>query len=272
LTPSPVKVTAQEAGIPVLQPKTLKTEEAVTELASFEPDLIVVAAFGQILRQNVLSMPTYGCINVHASLLPRWRGAAPVAAAIRAGDGKTGVSLMLMDEGLDTGPIIAQRAVPIRADHTRGTLTTELAQLGADLLVDTLPAWLAGELKAQPQEDRWATLAPQLRKEEGAIEWTQPAEAIERQVRAFLPWPGTFTKGPRGRLKILEVELPSETDGPEPRPPGTVFEQDQAIYVATGQGSLRLVVVQPAGKKAMPAEAMVRGQPEIVGEQLGNEG
>jgi methionyl-tRNA formyltransferase len=176
---------------------------------------------------------------------------------------------MLMDEGLDTGPIIAQRAAPIRPDHTRGTLMTELAQLGADLLVESLPAWLAGEIKAQPQEDRWATLAPRLRKEEGAIDWTQPADEIERQVRAFSPWPGTFTTGPRGRLKVLDVAVVSDKIDREQRLPGTVFEQDRDIYVVTGQGSLRLITVQPAGKKEMPAEAMVRGQPELLEEQLG---
>lgn len=269
LTPSPVKVAALEAGLTVLQPETLRSDAAVAELAALEPDLIVVAAFGQILRRNVLTLPPHGCVNIHASLLPRWRGAAPVAAAIRAGDFDTGVTLMLMDEGLDTGPIIARRRIPIRPDHTRDSLTAELADSGAVLLVETLPAWLAGEVRPQPQDDRLATLAPRLKKEEGTIDWRQAAVDIERQVRAFCPWPGTFTVGPRGQFKVLEVEPAGNVTPPAGSKPGTVFEQNRRVYVVTGQGALRLVTVQPAGKKEMPAKAMVNGQPELLGAILG---
>lgn len=269
VTPSPVKVAALEAGVKVLQPETLRSDSVAAELAALEPDLIVVAAFGQILRRNVLTLPPHGCVNIHASLLPRWRGAAPVAAAIRAGDFDTGVTLMLMDEGMDTGPIIARRRIPIRPDHTRDSLTAELADLGAALLVETLPAWLAGEVQPQPQDDRLATLAPRLKKEEGAIDWRQAAGDIERQVRAFYPWPGTFTVGPRGQFKVLEVEPAANVTPPTGSKPGTVFEQNRGVYVVTGQGTLRLVTVQPAGKKEMPAEAMVNGQPELLGAMLG---
>lgn len=271
LMPSPVKVVAQKAGIPVLQPKTLRDETAVTELASFKPDLIVVAAFGQILRQNVLTLPPHGCINVHASLLPRWRGAAPVAAAIRAGDSETGVTIMLMDEGMDTGPMLAHRAIPITSTHTRETLTAELAELGGTLLVETLPAWLAGDLTPEPQDDRQATLAPRLKKEEGAIDWSQRAVEIERQVRAFYPWPGTFTYGPRGQFKILAAEVAGQVTPPAQSDPGTVFEHQKEVYVATGQAALRLISVQPAGKKEMSAAAMLNGQPELIGAQLKDE-
>jgi methionyl-tRNA formyltransferase len=267
LSPSPVKETALAAGLPVLQPKTLKSDAAVAELATLEPDLIMVAAFGQILPKRVLTLPRFGCINIHASLLPRWRGAAPVAAAIRAGDNETGVTLMLMDEGLDTGPMIARRKIPIRVDHTRDSLTAELAEIGATLLVNTLPAWLAGKIEPEPQDEGRTTLAPRLKKEEGAIDWRQPAQMIARQVRAFYPWPGTFTEGPRGRFKILTVEVVPDSAG-ETRPPGTVFKHQKDVLVSTGQSALRLVTVQPAGKKEMPARAMLNGQPELWGAQL----
>jgi methionyl-tRNA formyltransferase len=198
LTPSAVKVVAEAANLPVLQPETLKDEEAKQALAALQPDLIVVAAFGQILRQEVLELPRHGCLNIHASLLPRWRGAAPVAAAILAGDAETGVTLMKMDVSLDTGPMIAHQALPITPDHTTETLTAVLAEVGATLLLDTLPDWLAGQIEAQPQDNNLATFAPRLKKEAGRIDWTQPAVLIERQVRAFDPWPGTFSEGPRG--------------------------------------------------------------------------
>jgi methionyl-tRNA formyltransferase len=261
LTPPPVRRVAEQASIAVLQPKSLKPEPVVAELAALRPDLIVVAAFGQILRPNVLALPPHGCLNVHASLLPRWRGAAPVAAAIRAGDPHTGVTIMQMDEGLDTGPILASRAIPIRPDHTGGALALELASLGADLLMETLPGWLAGQLEAQPQADELATYAPRLNKEDGQVDWRRPAQEIERQVRAFSPWPGTFTHGPRGQIKILEVEVaPDLRSG---QTPGTIFEQERSVYVMTGAGALRLITVQPAGKRPMPAAAMLNGQPEL---------
>lgn len=271
LTPSPVKVVAEKAGLKVLQPQTLKADGAVAELAALAPELIVVAAFGQILRKNVLTLPPYGCINVHASLLPRWRGAAPVAAAIRAGDAETGVTIMLMDEGLDTGPVLARRAIPITPAHNRASLTSDLANLGAALLVETLPAWLAGEIPPQPQDDALATLAPRLKKEEGMIDWRRPAAEIERQVRAFYPWPGTFTFGPRGQFKVLAVEVAADLGRAGQLEPGTIFKHQRGIYVATGQGALRLVTVQPAGKKEMAAEAMLNGQPELLGARLENE-
>ncbi len=267
LTPSPVKVLAQFAGLKVLQPETLKNEAAVAELADLAPDLIVVAAFGQILRQNVLAIPPHGCINIHASLLPRWRGAAPVAAAIRAGDAQTGVTLMRMEEGLDTGPMLARRVVPITPQHTAGSLTAELAEVGAALLLETLPGWLAGEIEPQLQDNSLATLAPRLKKEQGAINWTHSAAEIERQVRAFDPWPGTFTQGPRGQFKVLAVEMALRVSPPQPEP-GTVFKHEGGVYVATGQGAVRLLMVQPAGKKEMAAEAMLNGQPELLGARL----
>lgn len=269
LRPSPVKVVAQQAGLTLLQPESVKTEAAQRELAALKPELIVVAAFGQILRPEVLRLPPHGCLNLHASLLPRWRGAAPVAAAIRAGDRETGITLMLMDEGLDTGPMIAKRSRPIQPADTTGSLTAALAELGAALLRETLPAWLAGQIKPQAQDPALASLAPRLKKEAGVIDWSQAALDIERQVRAFDPWPGTFTLTPRGPLKILAVGLAPDLAPPDHLPPGSLFQGQKQVYVVTGAGALQLVTVQPAGKKAMDALAMLNGQPELWGTRLG---
>jgi methionyl-tRNA formyltransferase len=269
LTPPPVKVTAEAAGLKIMQPETLRHEAVVADLAALRPDVIVVAAFGQILRQNVLDLPPYRCLNVHASLLPRWRGASPVTAAIRAGDTRTGITIMKMEAGLDTGPIISQKAIPVEARHTGGSLTAELAELGAALLLETLPGWLSGRLEAQPQDDQQATLAPRLKKEEGEIHWQQSALEIERQIRAFDPWPGTFTCGLTGQIKILAAEV-AEIEPPvsEYEAPGTLFKHRRDVYVTTGQGVIRLVTVQPAGRKPMPAEAMLNGQPDLQGAKL----
>jgi len=270
LVASPVKIAAQAGNVPIWQPQTLRTPEAVATLTELQPDIIIVAAFGQILKNDVLNLPPKGCINIHASLLPRWRGAAPIAASIWAGDAETGVTLMLMDEGLDTGDMLAKQAISIQQNHTRATLTTELALIGAELLASTLPTWLAGDIKPQPQDEKLVTLAPRLKKNAGLIDWTQSAEAIERQVRAFDPWPSTFTIGPRGQFKIVTVEVATSAKSPQQSVPGTVFKHNRQVYVATGDGNLRLVTVQPAGKRPMAAEAMLNGQPELWGMVLGN--
>ena len=194
LRPSPVKEVALERDLPLFQPRTLRTPEAVEQLKGWEPDVIVVAAFGQILRQDVLDLPPHGCLNVHASLLPRWRGAAPVAATILAGDEVTGVTIMKMDAGLDTGPVLERSApVKIEPDDTRAELKKRLAEVGADLLIRVLPAYLAGDLIPQPQPEAGVTYAEQLRKEDGRIDWQRSAAELDRQVRAFTPWPGVFT-------------------------------------------------------------------------------
>jgi methionyl-tRNA formyltransferase len=184
---SPVKQYAQEHGLPVYQPGPLRRPEALTLLQSLAPDLIVVAAFGQILPAEVLRLPTYGCLNVHASLLPRWRGAAPISAAILAGDAEPGVSIMLMDEGLDTGPVLEQAATPIGLDETAGQLSDQLAELGAETLLRTLPRWLGGAIPPQPQDDARATMTRPLHKEDGRLDWTRPADEVARAVRAYTP-------------------------------------------------------------------------------------
>jgi methionyl-tRNA formyltransferase len=269
LHPPPVKELAQAHGLPVLQPASLRSPEAIAELQALQPDVIVVAAFGQILRPAVLDLPPFGCLNVHASLLPRWRGAAPIAAAILAGDEATGITIMRMDPGLDTGPILRQRALPIAPDDTAASLGERLARLGADLLLDTLPDWLAGRLEPQPQDDALVTLAPQLEKEQGHIDWSEPAEAIARRVRAFHPWPGTFTTWQGAPLRILRASAESSAGTAEGgAPPGTVVAAPRGPAVATGRGWLCLVEVQPAGKRPMPADAFVRGARGFVGSRL----
>ncbi len=205
LVASPVKQLAQAHGLTIQQPSTLRTAEAQAALAGLAPDVIVVAAYGLILPQEVLDLPRFGCINVHGSVLPRWRGAAPIAAAILAGDVEAGVSIMRMDAGVDTGPMLSAAYLPIAADDTTGTLTPKLAALGADLLARTLPRWLAGELAPIPQPEEGATYAPRITKEEGQIDWSEPAVLIERRVRAYQPWPTAYTRWNGQGLKMLRA-------------------------------------------------------------------
>ncbi len=267
LQPSPVKRVALEYGLSLMQPRSLREPEAIAQLAAWRPELVVVAAFGQILRQDVLDLPPYGCLNVHASLLPRWRGAAPVAAAILAGDDVTGVTIMKMDAGLDTGPILAQREEPIGFSDTRATLEERLAHLGADLLVETLPLYLEGILMPRPQPMNGVTWAGQLRKEDGLLDWSRPAVELDRRVRAFNPWPGAFTFWRAQRLEVLRA-LPIPTWRGEAAP-GSVLALADGVIVSTGEGALRLERVQLAGKRPMDIAAFLRGQRDFVGSRLG---
>lgn len=265
MTASPVKQTALQAGVPVIQPRRLREPEAMAQLRAWQPDLVVVAAFGQILKPEALELPPYGCINVHASLLPRWRGAAPVAAAIRAGDAETGVTLMRMDAGLDTGPILAQVATPILPTDTTGALTARLAELGADLLLHSLPAYLAGQLTARPQDDAQATYAPQLDKAAGALNFAHNAAVVERHLRACHPWPGAFTLWRGQPLKILRAEVIARRI---PAEPGAVLFTPAGPAVACAEGALLLHEVQPAGKRPMLARDFARGARSFVGTSL----
>ena len=251
----PVKVLAQELEIPIFQPQKLHTPEAIEQLRAWEPDLIVVAAFGQILRPEVLNLPPHGCLNVHASLLPRWRGAAPINAAILHGDLETGVTIMKMGLGLDTGPILIQQAIPIQAEDTAGTLFDRLAQMGADLLIEAIPPYLRGELEPPPQDDTQATYAPMLQRADGELDFSQPAEALARQVRAFYPWPGTYTYWKGQRLKIHQAHTVRVTS------PGTgVFYTYKGFpAIGTREDLLVLDMVQPAGKRAMFGDTFLRG-------------
>lgn len=270
LRASPVKTLAQEHAIPVLEPKSLRTSEALAQLQTLRPDIIIVAAFGQILPASVLELPSFGCLNVHASLLPRWRGAAPVAAAILAGDDTTGITLMKMDAGLDTGPILTQRSLSIAPEDTREALSARLAQLGADLLCDTLPSWFAGDLEPQPQNEALATYAPQIKKDEGRINWRESADAIARRVRAFYPWPGTFTHWQGKSLKIMRATVIDSWSpaGNEDLFPGTVVAAAEGPAVVTGEGALQLLEVQLAGKRPIEADDFARGARGFVGARL----
>lgn len=263
IQPSPVKQRALAAGIPVFQPEKLRRAEAIEELRRWQPDVYVVAAFGQILPQAVLDIPRYGSINVHASLLPRWRGAAPIQAAIRAGDTETGITIMKMDAGLDTGPILSQQAIPIAPDETGASLHDKLANLGGDLLIETLPGYLDGTIQPQPQDDTYATYAPMIKKEEGQIDWTLDAAAIDRLVRAFTPWPGTYTLWNGQTLKIL-----GGTVGVGSYEPGLVVNHNGRVAIGTGSGLYSPMQVQLAGRSALRTSEFIRGRPDFIGSRL----
>lgn len=267
LTASPVKRFAEEHGLPVLQPATFRQPEPVAALSALAPDVIVVAAYGLILPQAVLDIPPHGCLNVHGSLLPKYRGAAPIPAAILAGDGETGVTIMLMDAGMDTGPILSQATCPIEPQDTTGTLTAKLAELGAALLAETLPRWLAGEIEPQPQAHELASYAPMIRKADGRIDWTLPAAQITRQVRAYQPWPGATTFWNGKPLKLLKAQPLPEVAVKEG--PGRVLAWGDAAAVVTGKGLLLLEEVQLAGRRPLPIGDFLRGQRGFVGSVLG---
>ena len=254
LSAPPVKTLALELGIPVIQPRRLRTTEAIEQLRAWAPDVIVVAAFGQILRQDVLDLPPLGCLNVHASLLPRWRGASPIQAAILHGDKETGVTIMRMDAGLDTGPILSQRAIPIADDDTAGTLSGKLAILGAALLIETLPKYLAGDLKPQPQPEAGVTTVSTLTKADGELNLAEGAQELARKVRAFNPWPGAFIIWKGQALKIHRAHAAAG-----PQRAGTQPVHDGLPAVAAAGSLLVLDEVQPAGKKPMSGAEFLRG-------------
>nr|WP_322791622.1 methionyl-tRNA formyltransferase [Bellilinea sp.] len=255
LTPPPVKVVAQELGIETIQPNRLKEAGVWEKLVEWAPDVIVVAAFGQILRQNVLDLPRFGCINVHASLLPRWRGAAPIQAAILHGDKVSGVSIMKMDAGIDTGPVLSQRSIPIEADDDAASLGNKLAIAGSELLLETLPDYLRGEIIPQVQDESQATYAPMLKKEEGGLDFAQPAEYLERKIRAFFPWPGAYLVWEGNFLKVKRASVLQQSVLPQ----GKRSVVDGLPAVGTSEGVLLLREVQPAGKKWMNGEEFLRG-------------
>ena len=259
----PVKVKALELELPVLQPARLRRDREVkATLSALGADLFVIAAYGQILRPDVLAMPAHGCIGVHASLLPRWRGAAPIAAAILHGDARTGISLMLTDKGMDTGPVIAQARLDIASDDTTETLSVRLADLGAELLIESIPSWLAGGIEAQPQDESLVTCAPPFIKVQGAINWHHSAMAIDHQIRAMTPWPGAFCGCEHGGLRVLEAHPLLEWRGEQE--PGYVVELSGEIGVVTGKGLLLLDRVQLAGKRAMDARQFALGRQGFV--------
>ncbi len=251
----PVKLLAQELNIPVIQPQKLREPEAMQQLREWNPDLIVVAAFGQILKKDVLDLPKFGCINVHASLLPRWRGAAPINAAVLAGDEETGVTIMKMDVGLDTGPMLSMKRIRIKPDDTAGSLFEALSTLGADLLIETLPVYMDGKIAPEPQPEDGATYAPMLKKEDGRLDFNQSAIELERRIRAMNPWPGAWFEWNGNLLKVSRGVV-NEGRGKEV---GSRLIVDGRPAVRCADGILILDEVQPPGKKVMPGKAFLSG-------------
>jgi methionyl-tRNA formyltransferase len=266
LIPSPVKRVAQREHIPLLQPTKMKDPEFFRVLSEWKPDIIAVAAFGRILPSAVLTLPAKGCINVHGSLLPKYRGAGPIQWAIINGEMETGITTMLMEEGMDTGALLLQETIEIRKDDTAGSLSLRLAELGGRLLVKTLEQWKAGTLVPQPQDHSRATLAPLLKKEDGLIDWTMPAVAVVNRIRGLAPWPGAYTFYGSDRWTLLKGEV---LPGPLTGVPGSIAAvTKQAIHVETGEGLLAITELQPANGRRMKVSEYVAGHSIAVGQRL----
>jgi methionyl-tRNA formyltransferase len=296
LQPSAVKEVAQKENLPVLQPQRAREENFTRQLADLRPELIAVAAYGQILPKTILDLPRFGCLNVHTSLLPKYRGAAPIQHAILNGDAETGVTIMKMDVGLDTGDMLAQNRTPIEASDNAQTLHDRLARIGADLLVRTIPDFVSGKIQPRPQPAEGVTHAPKIKKHDGEIHWTQPAEAIRNRVRAMIPWPGAFThlpgqphplllkiwdaevvaaaasppspprSGGEGRGEVPQEENPSPAS-PVHQKPGNILQADKnGIVIACGAGALRILVLQREGGRRMSAAEFLAGHPLKAGQ------
>lgn len=272
LTPPPVKEAALELGLTVRQPTSLRDPDAIAELRALNPEIMIVTAYGQILPQEVLDIPARGVLNVHASLLPKYRGASPIAAAILAGDDETGVSIMLMNAGVDTGPVLSQRREAISPNDTAGSLSGRLSHLGADLLGETLPRWLSGEIDPQPQDNSQVTVTRLIRKEDGAIDWMLPTTGIWRRVRAYNPWPGAHTALGSEQITIWRAW---PLDGDAGQAPGTIVAppadeeaRDAAFAVQTGDGLLAVLELQRAGRRAVTSAEFARGAPGLFGKRF----
>jgi methionyl-tRNA formyltransferase len=267
--PSPVKVLASGKPLPLLQPERARHEKFVQTLGEFQPDLIVVAAYGQILPRALLELPRFGCLNVHASLLPKYRGAAPIQWAILNDEPETGVTIMKMDEGLDTGDLLASQSTPITPADNAQTLQDRLAVIGAGLLLKTVPEYVAGTIVPRKQPQTGASYARKITKEDGLLDWSQPARSLWNRVRALVPWPGTYTFLPvepkPHLLKIWQAEVADRSSDP----PGEVLESSRSgIVVACGQHALRIVELQREGGRRMSAQEFLAGYPLSVGERL----
>ncbi len=265
LTPPPVKTAAEAEGIPVLQPSKIRTEEFFAELSSYSPDLICVTAYGRILPKSILALPRHGCVTAHASLLPKYRGAAPINWAIVRGEDVTGVTTMLMDEGMDTGDMLLKREVAIEDADTGETLSRKLSIVGGELLVETLALLEEGKLSPEKQDESLATYAPIIKKEDGLVDWSKPARDIRNLVRGMLPWPGAYTSLSGKMLKIFRAVV-SEGEGQ----PGEVIKSGQGILrVATGEGALDVLELQIEGGKRLEAAAFLAGRKIPEGAILG---
>lgn len=261
---SAIKQLALQHELPVFQPEVLRDEKSINALKDLGiPSVYVVAAYGQLLPQSVLDIPKHGSINVHASLLPRWRGASPIQAAILHGDDETGITIMKMNAGLDTGPTLSMRRTPLSPQETGQSLHDRLAQMGADLLIETLPSYINGEIQPQIQDDTLATYAPQIEKEQGAIDWNRPAIEIDRQVRAFTPWPGSYCSWNQKRLIVLEGG-PIDGRGEV----GLVKQMGNKIVIGTAEGLYVPTRLQVAGGKPLPIQAFINGYRQFMGSML----
>ena len=260
IEPPPIKKAIAKTRIPILQPARIKDQQATEEIRGFAPDVVVVVAYGQILQRDVLEIPRLACLNLHASLLPRWRGAAPIQAAIAAGDCETGITAMYMDEGLDTGDILLQRRVEILPNDTAGSLHDRLAQIAPEALLESLRLLSAGNAPRIAQDNARTTYAPKLKREHGLIDWSESAEAIERKIRAYNPWPGAFMKVDRQNLKVFSASV-VDLNGQ----PGEVLRSDEDLIVATGKDALSLAEVQLEGKRRMSAAEFLRGHGALLG-------
>jgi methionyl-tRNA formyltransferase len=259
IEPAPIKKEITRSGdfqtaVEILQPVRIKDQQAIEEIRAFNPDVIIVVAYGQILPRDVLEIPRLACLNLHASLLPRWRGAAPIQAAIAAGDCETGITVMYMDEGLDTGHILLQRNVDILPNDTGGSLHDRLAQIAPEALLESLPLLAARKAPRIPQDNARATYAPKLKREHGQIDWSESAEAIERKIRAYNPWPGAFMRVDRQNLKIFSASVVDLTGQP-----GEILRSNNDLIVAAGKGAVSLAEVQLEGKRRMSAAEFLRG-------------
>jgi methionyl-tRNA formyltransferase len=268
LRPSPVKVVSEELNLNILQPRSLRDDDSVRQIQVLQPELIIVSAYGQILPQKILDIPAYGCLNIHASLLPRWRGAAPIQAAILNGDEETGISIMLMDAGLDTGPVLSQTKLTIETNETAGDLSDRLAAVGADLLIKTLPDYLKGEIKPTPQDDSLCTYAPMIKKSEGALDFSKTSTQLSNQVRAFEPWPTSYFSWDGQRIVVKKAYAKSWKN----MEPGHVFLVDAYPAITTIDGILVLEEIHPAGRKVMSGDAFLRGSPDFIGANLSGSG
>lgn len=267
LTPPPVKEAALELGIPVLQPEKMRSAEAVEQIAAYKPDLIITAAYGQILPKAVLELPKLGCINVHGSLLPKYRGGAPIQRSIINGEEETGVTIMYMAEGLDTGDMISSVVLPITEEDTSGTMFEKLSIAGAELLLETLPKLIAGEIKAVPQNNDLATYAPNLTREDERIDWQSSARQIFNQIRGLSPMAGAFTYLNGEVFKVWEATVSKEQVGDGKQASGAILQAtSEGILVQTGEGQLILKQVQPAGKRMMKVADWIQGARSIVGQ------